>query len=219
MNIFNKNLLLTFTILFSIISSASIHAQEIHKNNVTTHIFSIKNNDTLKMDIYKPNKQGKSNCVIFLFGGGFFTGKRNSDAYKKYFNSLTNNGYTVASIDYRLGLKEFAKQMSNKNVEKPKFNPIKFVKLLMSSVNIAVEDLYSATNYLIENSEEFNINKDTIILSGSSAGAITVLQGEYYRTNWNATLNQKGNSNNNYTKKKKLTNWQKCYQIILNMLE
>jgi acetyl esterase/lipase len=44
---------------------------------------------------------------------------------------------------------------------------------------MAVSDLYSATNYLLQNAETLNIDTSRIIISGSSAGAITVLQADY----------------------------------------
>ena len=45
-------------------------------------------------------------------------------------------------------------------------------------INIAVEDLFSATLYVIDNAERWQIDTDNIVTSGSSAGAITVLQAE-----------------------------------------
>ena len=44
---------------------------------------------------------------------------------------------------------------------------------------MAVEDLFSATLFIIENHEKLQINPTKLITSGSSAGAITALQAEY----------------------------------------
>lgn len=44
---------------------------------------------------------------------------------------------------------------------------------------MAVSDLYTATNYLLKNAGELDIDPSLFILSGSSAGAITVLQADY----------------------------------------
>ena len=57
------------------------------------------------------------------------------------------------------------------------------VKALANAVNVAVEDLYSATNYVIANAEAWGIDPELIMISGSSAGAITVLQAEWLRCN------------------------------------
>ena len=48
---------------------------------------------------------------------------------------------------------------------------------------IAVEDLFDATNFVVDNAVEWGIDPGLIVTCGSSAGAITVLQGEYERCN------------------------------------
>ena len=57
------------------------------------------------------------------------------------------------------------------------------VKALANAVNVAVEDLYGATNYIIANAEAWRIDPTLIMISGSSAGAITALQAEWMRCN------------------------------------
>ena len=47
------------------------------------------------------------------------------------------------------------------------------------AVDAAVEDLISATAFIIENAEELNIDPDNIVTMGSSAGAMTVLSADY----------------------------------------
>jgi predicted esterase len=56
---------------------------------------------------------------------------------------------------------------------------------------MGVEDLYSATAFLVENAVELGIDPSNIVISGSSAGAIIALQAEYEvcnGTSWTATL-------------------------------
>ena len=48
---------------------------------------------------------------------------------------------------------------------------------------MAVEDLFSATGFLLKHATELNVDTSMIILSGSSAGAITVLQADYELAN------------------------------------
>ena len=50
---------------------------------------------------------------------------------------------------------------------------------LLHAIEIAVEDLFAATNYLIDNAYDLGIDPDRIIVSGSSAGAMTALQAEW----------------------------------------
>lgn len=128
----------------------------------------------LKMDIYQPSVKSDTArpVVIFVFGGGFFTGSRAYPGFFPYYQFLVNKGYVVAAIDYRLGLKGQKKAPSLFN-RKP----------LTNAIAMAVEDTYKATDYLIRHARELNIDSSKIILSGSSAGAITVLQSDYQKRN------------------------------------
>jgi predicted esterase len=54
---------------------------------------------------------------------------------------------------------------------------------LRNAVDMAVVDLYDATNWVITNANRFGIDTSKIILSGSSSGTITVLTAEFQRRN------------------------------------
>ena len=112
-------------------------------------------------------------CMIFAFGGGFVKGVRNHEYYSIFFDHLAREGIVVVSIDYRLGLKNL--------------NPNGGVKAMIAAfqnaVNMAVEDMYAATNFVIANAEEWGVDSSKIIISGSSAGAITAVQAEWMRCN------------------------------------
>ena len=136
-----------------------------------THLFAVKDADSLYLDHYISPVQGERPCVMFVFGGGFVAGTRDNELYTRYFEMLTQNGYDVVSIDYRLGLKKLK--------ETPNASMKDMIPLLNNAINIAVEDLFSATLFVLDNAEEWQINPKRIITSGSSAGAITVLQAEY----------------------------------------
>jgi len=131
----------------------------------------IKRDDSLslKMDIFQPeNAVNNRTCILFVHGGAFFVGTRDfSKYYAPYFKFFTDQGFTVVSIDYRLGLKG-QKRPSIWN-RKP----------LIYAIDIAVEDLFEATKYLIIHAQELGIDTSKIVLNGESAGAITVLQGDY----------------------------------------
>lgn len=143
-------------------------SQEHHHKGCDTHLFAVKGADSLYLDHYTASVEGKRPCVIFVFGGGFVRGTRDIERDIPYFQFLARNGYDVVSIDYRLGMK---------NVSAP--GMIEFLKLFDKTINIAVEDLFSATNYILDHAEEWQIDPDQIVVSGSSAGAITALQAEY----------------------------------------
>ena len=112
-------------------------------------------------------------CMIFAFGGGFVRGERDHEYYSIYFDRLAREGIVVVSIDYRLGLRNL----------QPDGGMIAMISIFDNAVNIAVEDMYAATNYVIDNAEAWMVDTSKIMISGSSAGAITAVQAEWMRCN------------------------------------
>lgn len=138
---------------------------------VTNRIFA-ERDSSLSMDIYYPEVVADKNpTVIFIFGGGFVSGSKSNTKNVDFCTKMAQEGFIVAAIDYRLGMK------GEKNVGV--FN----VKPLRNAINMAVEDLYSATSFLLDNAPELKIDTESIILCGSSAGAITALQADYELAN------------------------------------
>lgn len=139
-----------------------------------TYLFANRDSVELYLDVYEPAAgscttiDGKTKpTILFVFGGGFMSGERTADA--RWFKMLTEAGYRVVANDYRLGLKGFKGAGINK----------RFIDALDGAIGVAIEDLYSATLFLIENAPELGIDPDNIVISGSSAGAITVMQAEW----------------------------------------
>ena len=151
-----------------------------------TYLYVKRDTCDLYLDIYSPAAgsqtyfDGKEKpSIIFMFGGGFIGGERNNEFYNKWFKQLTDNGYRVISIDYRLGLKG-----SNKV-------GVAQVNVLDNAIHMVVEDLFSATNFIIDNAAELGINPNNMVISGSSAGAISAMQAEYEianKTKWAEVL-------------------------------
>lgn len=133
--------------------------------------FADRDSCSLYFDLYEPMATPNDICVIYVFGGGFVMGERDSENNVEFYNLLTQRGFKVIAIDYRLGLK------GEKNVNA--FNP----KAPLRAVRLATEDLVEATKYIIENAETLGVNPSKIALIGSSAGAITVLQTDYELAN------------------------------------
>jgi hypothetical protein len=136
-----------------------------------TFVYVQKDNAQLSLDLYDypTAKKERKPCVIFAFGGAFIGGHRDDTLYNRYFSSLARDNYIVVSISYRLGLKG-VKHLSLFNIAP-----------LRKAVAMAVDDLYDATNWVLANAEKYNIDTTTIILSGSSSGAITALTADYER--------------------------------------
>lgn len=139
--------------------------------------FAVREGRALRLDLYDTAPQEQSDvkaarpCMIFVFGGGFVSGRRDAERYIPYFEHYARRGYAVASIDYRLGLQRLAGSNDT--------DIASFVMALAGSVSMAVEDLFAATAYILSRAEELEIDPEKIVASGSSAGAITVLHGEY----------------------------------------
>lgn len=173
-----KNLLI---VVFGFLVTGCCHSSGQQKPSVAcdTFDYAVKEGDTLRMDRYTLpawDKENRRPCLIFLFGGAFTHGTRNAGQYRPFFDYLVEElGYTVVSIDYRLGLKE--------PLAAGQLTPESFTQLLPQAVLMAVEDLYDATSYVVSRADEWHIDADGIVACGSSAGAISVLQGAYMIAN------------------------------------
>ena len=173
-------------VLITVSSAITIQAKETPISPDGTYLYAERDTCDLYMDLYNPARGSqttidgkKKPTIVFMFGGGFIQGTRDDESYNDWFKMLTQNGYRVVSIDYRLGLK------GSKKVG------IAQVNVLDKAIHMAVEDLFSATVFMIDNAETLGIDPSNIVISGSSAGAISVMQAEYEvcnRTSWTSVL-------------------------------
>ena len=151
-------------------SSISLFADSAAQEPDRTVLYDTKDGVELYMDIYEPSvlpAQDKP-TLIHIFGGGFMDGSRHQEWLRPWFRQMNLLGYRMISIDYRLGLKGVGEVSTTQ-----------FAFLLAKSINMAVQDLYSATRYIIDHSEELGIDANNLVLTGSSAGAITAQQAEW----------------------------------------
>ena len=129
-----KKLVLLLTILFAGITAFA--------QDMKTYQYAERDTLQLNLDFYTPKQVHDSTiCVVYVFGGGFIGGHRDGEFEKAYFKQLVDEGYQVAAIDYRLGLKG-AKNLSITNSEP-----------LENAVNMAAEDAISAIAYLLQNAK------------------------------------------------------------------
>ena len=142
------------------------------------YMFAQRDTCQLFMSVYDPAPEsetaldGKAKpTILFVFGGGFIEGERNSRGYLPWFLRYTENGYRVITIDYRLGLKG----AGNVGVSN--------VGVFYDAIEMGVEDLFTATAYIVENAEALGVDPENIVVSGSSAGAIIALQAEWHICN------------------------------------
>ena len=163
--------ILTLSLMLCALAAGPL-AETLSAQTKTTLKFAHRDTCDLYLDLYMPADAALlAECkpvILFAFGGGFYSGERDAKDYIEWFGALCAKGYPVVSMDYRLGLKgvKYAKNL-------------KFVAKLEKAIDIAVEDMYSATNYILENAASLGLEGRGIVVSGSSAGAVTSLQAEY----------------------------------------
>ena len=108
------------------------------------------NNDTLKkhlLDIYLPaNAKGKVPLLVFIHGGGWIGNDKYADMgyMPNTVNAMLDNGFAVASIDYR-----FAQDAVFPGI---------------------LQDCNKAVSFLYDNATKYNLDKNKIALMGFSAG-------------------------------------------------
>ena len=142
-----------------------------------TYTYADDNNNIRKMDVYYPTAQRDDKaCVVIMHGGGFAEGSRDDEWSVKSANALAQKGFVVVSVDYRLGMRDEKMVKENSSL-------LKLHVLLNRCIVLAAEDLTRAIKFVLDHTEELKVNKDRIVLTGSSAGAVAVLQFEYGRVN------------------------------------
>jgi predicted esterase len=128
----------------------------------TEWFISANGTDTLGCDLYLPEESIHPGWgVVFLHGGGFFTGSRNGAASEAYCAALAARGIPTFSIDYRL------RQVGQG------FHCDVSIPDKREAIRWAAEDLVAAIDAL---GAHF---PNGIIAAGSSAGAEAVLDAVY----------------------------------------
>ena len=128
------------------------------------HRYAIKGADTLFVDRHVDVSKVKGDLIptmIYMYGGGWAFGGRGGD-----FSYLTDIGVQVISIDYRKGLTKYG------------YNPAP-PEEMEKAIDMALDDLTDAMAFVLSRADEWKVDKDKVMLSGSSAGGITTLLSIY----------------------------------------
>lgn len=156
------------TLLLLFVMAWGARAQE-------TYQFASRDTCDLYLDIFRPELgssttfQGQEKpTILHVFGGGFVMGKRSDGFVRNWVKLLNEEGYTVVTMDYRLGMKGYkmGKGLSGAYKSSDRF---------LLAQTVGVEDVFAAVSYLIDNRDSLSIDTDNLVLSGSSAGAIITL--------------------------------------------
>ena len=158
------------TLVFGLLIGISAHGQQTYK-------FATRDTLDLYLDVYEPAPEADryfeghlKPTVLFVFGGGFVSGTRDGEFQVEWFRKLTEAGYGVVAIDYRLGMKGYkvGKGLSGANKAAGQF---------YLSQQMGVEDVCAAVNFLSTN--KAGVEVDNLVLAGSSAGAIIAVATEH----------------------------------------
>jgi predicted esterase len=139
--------------------------------NTETYTYATKNGEALKLDIYLPQNDPDNQraTVIYLHGGGFSTGTRDTEKIREFCTRLAGYGYVTVSMSYRLSRKNTTTGFGCDCTAEDKLNT--FIG--------AIQDIQDASYFLVNNREQFGINPKKLILAGSSAGAEAALNAAY----------------------------------------
>ena len=159
-------------VLLLLLAAVAVQAQEVK----TTHVYAGRDS-ALRLDVWRPaTPRPDSACVVALFGGGFVTGSRDDSYQQQVAKVLTERGFTVVSPDYRLGLRDTAMVA--------RYSSVSGVQTLFQwCIDMAAEDCAAACAWVVGHANELGVNPNRVVLTGSSAGAIAVLQMDYCRAN------------------------------------
>lgn len=136
-----------------------------------TFQYATKENEALSLDIYaaKSDRTANRPTILYVHGGGFSGGNRFNESIEKFGKRLASRGYVFVSMSYRLTMKgqSFSCDQAAKN------------KIL--TFQKSVEDIRSATNFLLEKATDLRISPTQIVLAGSSAGAEAILHAVFWQ--------------------------------------
>ena len=148
---------------------------------VETCQYAEKDGQALLLDVYETRLQSLPNgveikkpVVIFSYGGSWEHGTRKDG--REFLEDFARHGYVAVGIDYRLGIRKFKESGGE-------ITPETFGRAYANAIRMGVEDLLSATSYLIGQADRWDADTSRIVICGSSAGAINSCVTEYLLAN------------------------------------
>lgn len=166
-----KRLILFFVAVFGFHSIANAQDNAFFKETFT---YANRDGNDLKLDLCSDSSvkaEGERPVIIFSFGGGWEGGSRDDKGMVSVLETFTSMGYVVIAIDYRLGIR-IAK-------ERKEFTPDNGTEMYLRAIQWSVEDIFDATSLVLKHADDWNIDKDQIVLMGGSSGATNSLVAEF----------------------------------------
>jgi len=144
----------------------------------------------LELDLYLPDNLTADGCVIYAHGGGFRRGHRAHVETGHFASRLTEAGFAMASISYRLRteLDAFSEEdvahIQAQMVRSEKVGLNLAPNLYGASFIAAMEDMSNAIEYLWVEGERLGIGSRKLGVLGVSAGGIAGLALAYPPMQW-----------------------------------
>lgn len=144
----------------------------------------------LALDLYLPDNLSASACVIYAHGGGFRKGSRDEEVAAHFAQVMTDAGFALASISYRLGtgLDAFSEKdqgyIQAYSGRSGKVGLTLSPKLYGAAFLAALEDMSKAIEYLWVEGAALGIAQRKVGVLGVSAGGIAGLALAYPPTHW-----------------------------------
>ena len=140
------------------------HAQTMYMDSIftevnkTTYTYDNSKSEALQFDYYiAGNAREEIPLLVYVHGGGFVGGTRDSKDLVNFATKLAQRGYAVASVSYRLSMRGIG------------FGCDVAAKKKIAAIDSASYDVGLAIKYIVDNNREFNIDRNKIVLMGSSA--------------------------------------------------
>jgi acetyl esterase/lipase len=110
-----------------------------------TEIYSVKDGEELKLDIYSPanDTMQARPLIIFMHGGGFSGGTRTNETEVKFAEAAARKGYVAVQISYRLTRKGQSFGCDYEAEGK------------MQTFRLAAEDFMDAVHFMLKNASEY----------------------------------------------------------------
>ncbi|HHP7242596.1 MAG TPA: alpha/beta hydrolase [Cyclobacteriaceae bacterium] len=175
-------LIIPIYLLLSVTSIAQIryYDEVFEAVNRVTAIYFQKDKEALKIDIFSPDGDTADNRTLLLYvhGGGFAGGERDHPDHLKFCESMARKGYVTATMSYTLVMK-------GKSFSCDQAAPNKINTFLLTA-----RDISRATKFLMDNAEKYGIDRNKIVLLGSSAGAEAILHAGYWKETYKSDKTQ-----------------------------
>jgi len=137
--------------------------------------------EALTADIYRPegtNLPSQLPAVVLMHEGGFVTGDKSDSDIVSVATQLASMGYVVMNINYRLipqGIPDEIDTLSSNLDPLAIYENQAFQDLRAQGLAAAINDSKQATEWLLDNADNLDINVNKMLIGGISSGARVAL--------------------------------------------